>query len=155
MSEWRMLTIHQPWASCIAQGRKRWENRSPDKRGRKPVVVSFAEKLEGQWVAIHASGTTPRMAMFPALAPDGKLWERPVPRSAVVCSARIGRVVGLPTDRYEMDPWRIWKTYGIELTEVRRFAVPVPAKGGQGWLKLTGDVLEAVLHQHHAMEGAA
>jgi len=148
-----MLTVHQPWAGCIAQGRKGWENRAPDRRGRMPTVAKFARKLEGQWVAIHASSKRSRLSQLPKRAPDGKNWPSYRPWSVVVCSARIGRVVGL-LDELE-DPWRNRKTYGIELVEVRRFAVPVPAKGGQGWLILRDDVLEAVLHQHHAMAGAA
>ena len=149
----RVLTVHQPWASCIAYGRKPWENRALDRNGRETPLVKFARKLEGQWVAIHSSNQAPRMDRFPKLAPDKLPWPHPTPWGVVVCTALIGRVLspGDGSDRDLADPWRIASAYGIEFTRVRRFVKPVQLKGRQGWIRLASHgplILEAIIAAH-------
>ena len=127
------LTIHQPWASFIAAGRKRHETRSW------PPPVKFI----GKEIAIHAGKTR-------AFADEG-------PFGAVVAVARIssafqvkthgtnpqGRVIAVPgetlgpviprgrwprTDAY--GDWNIGRWIWC-LSDVRCLISPVPMKGRQ------------------------
>lgn len=126
----RVLTVHEPWASCIEEGRKRWENR-PER------VAQFARNhLAGRWLAIHAGKG---WAAEEKLAPDGRPWPH-LRRHGIVALAKVGRVEANgdgPTD-----PWRAPGEWGIELTQVLKLRV-VPCTGGQGWRVLRRNAPEA------------
>ena len=131
----KVLTIHQPWASLVAEGHKTCETRSWQQ----------SHGVLGHRIAIHAARRKPD-ASFPALM------SADLPLGAVICTAVvawIGRVSRRYTDRNGKDwadvdlafrtlqvpideygDWRegrwIWS-----LGSVIRLTHPVPATGHQ------------------------
>jgi hypothetical protein len=81
----RALTVKQPWASLIASGEKRIENRS----WRPPA------ELIGQRIAIHAGASWDKRGETFTAARKGEL-----PQGRVVCTAVIDRVVEASDDRF-------------------------------------------------------
>ena len=129
----RALTLHQPWASLIADGRKTVETRS----WAPPVA------LLGERIAIHAGMMGSRDAR------DDWYQDFPLPRGCVVCTAvladmgqirqELGKTVlvqwwqaGLseyPIDQYgdfALSRW-LWR-----LDDVEAVSPPIPARGHQG-----------------------
>ncbi|MEV0174454.1 hypothetical protein AB0I00_25445 [Streptomyces sp. NPDC050803] len=110
----RALTLWQPWASCIAYGTKRIENRrwATDYRG---------------WLLIHAGRTIDPDARGVPLARPFLL--RPQPSSAVLGWARLD-------DCHTDDGWcSLWSAPGQwhwHLTDVRPLGSPVPCPGARG-----------------------
>lgn len=153
-TEFRALTIHQPWAALICSGAKRFETRS----------WAPPANLIGQRLAIHAGlGTLPRdlttedeRAVEVALGIPREHWSE-LPKGAVVCIATVAgayqvtswdqaarvtvgaATVGSPplaVIDLNQDEWRfgdqdtgrwLWR-----LTEIDVLSPPVPAKGMQG-----------------------
>ncbi|MEM9462112.1 MAG: DNA N-6-adenine-methyltransferase [Myxococcota bacterium] len=137
----RLLTILNPWAMLIAQGRKLVENRPA-----RPAKV--AQKLVGERVAIHAGlrGATP----LTPTAPDGKPWPDELHHGHVVAVATIDRVEPPVTDGAKVDAYRDPDQWGIYWRDVVPLASPVRVKGGQGWLhleKIDAAAYEAVMAQ--------
>jgi hypothetical protein len=85
----RALTVKQPWASLIASGEKRIENRS----WRPPA------ELIGQRIAIHAGASWDKRGETFTAARKGEL-----PQGRVVCTAVIDRVVEASDDRFWIGP---------------------------------------------------
>ncbi|WP_425833022.1 hypothetical protein [Streptomyces fractus] len=131
MPEVRALTLWQPWASCIAYGPKRIENRH------------WSTSYRG-WVLIHAGRTLDRDAWNLPLARP--FLTRPQPRGAVLA---VGRLVDChPGDGYctlwsASDQWH-WK-----FTDVRTLRQPLFWPGARGlWTptpQLVGAVRELVM----------
>lgn len=85
----RALTVKQPWASLIASGVKRIENRS----WRPPAA------LVGQRIAIHAGAGWDKRGERHTTARRGEL-----PQGRVVCTAIIDRVVEASDDPFWIGP---------------------------------------------------
>lgn len=151
----RAISLHQPWATLIAQGAKKIETRS----WRTPRLG---------WVAIHAAKVMPPYAL--ALTHDA-VFQRAItdavyeailnpPRGAVVAVAQLVecRFTGThdePTPQWVRDlspqelafgdfsPGR----YGWRFEDVRALPEPVPCRGTQGIWRLTAEVWESIAQQ--------
>ncbi|MBC9716888.1 ASCH domain-containing protein [Streptomyces sp. TRM66268-LWL] len=131
-SEVRALTLWQPWASAMAYGTKRIENRrwATDYRG---------------WVLIHAGLTTDREAWDLPLARP--FLKRPQPRGAILA---VGRLV----DCHENDGYcTLWSAPGQwhwKFTDLRTLVKPLPWSGARGlWTptpQLVASVREVIAH---------
>ena len=130
----RAITLHQPWASLIAAGVKRYETRS----------WAPPPYLRGQRIAIHAGqylqpcdiGETVKGEMR-RLFGDG--WELAVPRGAVVATAVLyswgqteiiaESMSALERECGNFTPGRMaW-----QLTDVEALPEPVSVRGRQGF----------------------
>ncbi|OAN53857.1 hypothetical protein A6A04_13270 [Paramagnetospirillum marisnigri] len=155
----RAITLHQPWASLIAIGAKKFETRS----------FPPPSKLIGQRIAIHAAV---RKCCLDDLELDvesaemisdalGKsAWNHTLPHGAVVCTAVLAgayKVASLVEDEaggtialfdlnatlkgspfsssLDVDPFGDYSVgrWCWLLKDVQRLPEPVPAKGKQGW----------------------
>ncbi len=120
----KALTLHQPWASAIAAGLKRYETRS------------WATIYRGP-LAIHAGKSVPAYAREDyEFAPTAIA--RPMPLGAVVCVADL-IACHRTEDRadavsFEERGWGDWSPgrFAWELTNLRVLAPPIPARGAQG-----------------------
>jgi hypothetical protein len=148
------LTIQQPFASAIAYGPKRVENRLWAPSQRPPFML-----------AIHAAKNTA------PCEPDGleatvdaiacSAWPTirttPWPRSAVIAVCRVTRIV--PVETYEADCPReqlVW-AHGptcIELDQVVALPRPIPAQGQRGIWIVQGNLLSAVRAAYTEAKGA-
>ena len=129
----RALTVHQPWASLIACGAKRYETRS-----RRCDLHTIGPEL-----AIHAGKRlalpyelTPREsdAIALALLKHGLKWGD-VPLSAVLCIVRVISIESTqgkpPKTEAQLGDWsRGCYAWRLEVLEV--FDPPIPARGMQG-----------------------
>lgn len=127
----RILSLRQPWASLVAQGRKRIETRSWRTRYRGAVLI-------------HASGNPGTMLDALAYADSPALQVGPwaaLPRGAVLALAELvdvrptcvgARWVADLSDeeraRGDFTPYR----YGWFLEDVRPIDPPIPHRGGLG-----------------------
>lgn len=120
----KALTLHQPWASAIAVGLKRYETRSWSTSYRGPL-------------AIHAGKSVPACARedfedAPAVI------ARPMPLGAVVCVVEL--VACHRTEErasavsFEERGWGNWSPgrFAWELANIRRLPEPITARGAQG-----------------------
>lgn len=129
----RALTVLQPWASLIAQGRKPWENRTRD-----PGI------RHGRWVAVHAGKRLhARLDWARDVAPDvdphelptgailGLVWMEPaVPVSAVTTG-----------QEWACGPMCIPCSLPIMLDE------PIPCRGKLGLWRVGSEILAAIEEQ--------
>ena len=143
----KAITIHQPWAQLIADGRKRYETRS----------WAPPRPLIGQPLAIHASKSAVGRADAERFGLD---WDT-LPRGAVLCTAKLvaAHHVGMlhhkdvmaqsgnnslcrtqdpdyapetrsfPTDEYS-DYYQM--RWAWRLVDVVALDPPIPARGAQG-----------------------
>ena len=138
----KAISLHQPWASLIAEGIKTVETRS----------WAPPKALIGQRIAIHAAKrpmnirgwgnqfTRAWLAQYP------KGWEGKIPLGAVVCTAVLSKV-GMCSSLYvvngdivpmPVDPWGDftigrWMWF---LEDIERLDPPVPVNGHQGFWNL-------------------
>ncbi|MGV9278101.1 hypothetical protein [Streptomyces griseosporeus] len=139
----RALTIRQPWASAIAHGPKRTENRS------KPIPA----KHVGSTILIHAGADEDRAPrpgdQVPRILTDGmRTWPRHF--RAIVAVATL---TNCHQDAGCCRPWGFPGTWHWQLDNVR--AVPHPILGVRGQLGLwtvPDDVLAAVHRQVYIPE---
>lgn len=137
----KALTVRQPWATLIALGVKRYETRTrpTNVRGRVAIHAGLSEPC--------AKGVTARFVKpnwwISHFVHDG-LWLQfedgnvvPLPLGAIVATAEL--VDCVPTDapkitwpEYQIGDWTPGR-WAWRLDDVRPLAVPVPAKGRQGW----------------------
>lgn len=159
----RALTVHQPWASLIAAGVKRMEN-----RGWRPRP---AELSAGHWLAIHAGkyttrggagldhwhvaasvyaerraliGPVPMLDAFEAIPPnerDGARGDAYV-RGAVPYGAVIALVRFVGVCRASRDPW-FGGPWGWVLSDATPLPEPFLCRGQQGLWTLDGDAIAA------------
>lgn len=134
----RALTLTQPWASLVADGRKRWETRSwmPGDVGDDVIAIHAAKG----WTADDRE-----MAVWCGYDPST------MQRGAIVATARIGRVLQAdratmvlvgqgrwvaegPLGDYGPERWA-W-----ELLDVSRLRVPIPCRGMLGLWTVPDDV---------------
>ncbi|MCX4700088.1 ASCH domain-containing protein [Streptomyces sp. NBC_01373] len=113
-AEVRALTLWQPWASCIAYGTKRIENRrwATDYRG---------------WLLIHAGTTTDPAAKYAVMARP--FLHRPQPTGAILGWARLD---DCHSDDGMCTLWSAPGQWHWHLTDVRRLAQPVACPGARG-----------------------
>lgn len=123
----KALTLHQPWASAIAVGLKRYETRS------------WATSYRGQ-LAIHAGKSLPPYAreFIEETRADGIALPDPMPLGAVVCIADLVachrtevRWAGIGAREAAWGDWSDGR-FAWELANVRVLTPPVPARGAQG-----------------------
>lgn len=113
----KALTLWQPWASLIADGRKMIETR--------PRPWYYVGP-----VAIHAGQYVDREACLRfGYDPDT------IPRGAVLCVVTKTGCVQFPSPYAPPDAYGNFDAgrYGYLLRDVRRLPAPVPAKGKQGY----------------------
>lgn len=113
-AEVRALTLWQPWASAIAYGTKRIENRrwSTDYRG---------------WILLHAGATIDPAAKYAVMARP--FLNRPQPVSAVLGWARLD---DCHSDDGMCTLWSALGQWHWHLTDVHRLPRPVPWPGTRG-----------------------
>lgn len=112
----RALSIWQPWASLIRDGRKTIETRSWEMLYRGPL-------------AIHATMYVEKYAC----EEFGYDW-RTIPRGAVLCIVGVQGCVRFPHPLAKPDEYGDFTAgrYGMLMTMLEKFAAPIPAKGRQG-----------------------
>lgn len=137
------LSVHQPWASCIARGWKLVENRS----WRPPAHVV------GRDLAIHAT-VRPVEVVDEVEARDllARFHGVPLPRGtryvhgAIVAVARVVGVC-LPDGSGCPEQVRHWHragSFGWLLGDVRRLAQPLQARGQQGVWMVPGELVHQI-----------
>ncbi|MEV0090206.1 ASCH domain-containing protein [Streptomyces sp. NPDC050738] len=114
MTAVRALTLWQPWASCIAYGTKRIENRSWPTEYRGPVLIHA-----GQTVDPYA-GTAPMCRPF---------LHRPFPRGAVLAVAVLDNC---HADDGYCTLWSAKGRFHWHLSNVTTLARPLPWAGARG-----------------------
>ena len=113
----RAISLWQPWASLIADGRKSIETRHWPTAVRGPVAIHAAMKVDKE--ACREFGYDPKT----------------IPRGAVLCVVDFSDCVRFPHPSAPPDEYGDFHEgrYGfvMQLTEV--FPEPIPAKGMQGF----------------------
>ena len=147
----KAITLHQPWASLIAERVKTIETRS----------WAPPASLIGQRIAIHAGKREPRIRELPG--DISWQWTQDVPRGAVVATAlledasKVGMrdlccddfvhvsVLSLPMSpiRIKTDPYG---DFGVGrwlwfLTDIQKLSEPIPCRGYQNLWEIPRDVL--------------
>lgn len=137
----RGLTIQQPWASLVVQGRKPWENRPRD-----PGI-----RPGGQWVAIHAGlDLHPAAAQARVLAPDLDLTD--APRGAILGLAWLAPAVPLADVATDL-AWAKGPVC-LPVTHAVAFETPIPCHGMLGlWRVIRRPQGPAIVAQIEAMVG--
>lgn len=135
----KAITIHQPWASLIAYGFKRYETRSWKTNYRGLIAIHAGQKIDSEAVRMLATEYT-------------RIWRdiSPLPKGCIIAVAELvecrkvvssGRerglgvawledgymILGKEVDFGDFTPGR----YAWELSNVRLIE-PIPAKGRQG-----------------------
>ncbi|MGG6309814.1 ASCH domain-containing protein [Paenibacillus macerans] len=135
----KTITIHQPWASLIAVGAKKFETRSWKTNYRGPIAIHASMKgLPHLWF-----WDKPMLQEFEERGID----VNDLPKGCVVATANLTnciKSVDTWTDGYILEDGRYIYTpeyefgdftpgrYAWELTNVIRLASPIPVKGQQG-----------------------
>lgn len=127
------LTVWQPWATAIALGKKRLENRD----------WAPPPRFVGQDIAIHAAAyLEPLRLAHVADALGMTVAELEVePRKAIIAVVRLTGVV-----RSSRDPW-FTGPFGWEFADARRLASPIPCSGKQGLWGVGREIEADVLNQ--------
>ena len=130
----KAITIHQPWASLIAHGFKRYETRGWRTHYRGPIAIHA-----GKWVDKAAVG------MIQIRYPE--IWKviNPLPTGCIVAVAELSGCFISTEDFLHGGFRKIWidpqeRDFGNfarnrcawELTNVRRLPEPIPVRGQQG-----------------------
>lgn len=126
------LTIRQPWATCIVEGPKRWENRS----WRREVPDG------GLFLALHAGLARTRLLewntaheKWPGLA------ESKTPTGAILGIARIDRIV--PVEGANGDPWA-FGPWCWHIDSVWKLSTPYLWRGHQGLREIPVEVAQEI-----------
>lgn len=118
----RALTIHQPWAGCIASGRKTVENRTWAPKWRGTLLIHAG----AAWDATAAESPAPVSDTFLRHTPPGAGMHGAIVAVAILKDCH-------PADGACCKPWGepqrwIWHW---ELAEIRALERPVPCRGRQ------------------------
>jgi len=111
----KTISIHQPWASLIAAGVKRVENRSRPTRHRGRVLIHAGLRVDDDALAV-VDGLIAEAGMAALEWPTG----------AIVGCARIVDCVTESEDEFFEGP------YGYVLEDAVTFGTPIPAHGQLG-----------------------
>lgn len=140
---WRALTLWQPWATAIAKGLKRVENRQ----------WSPPADAIGRTIAIHAGKVWDGEGAEFLSALGVQLGRAECPSSAIVGLATIDRVIAhasargthkidlftaLPPDPIHADPM-FFGPWGWVLRDIERVDPPIHHRGAQGLWRLTAE----------------
>lgn len=112
----RALSLWQPWASLICDGRKTIETRNWEMLYRGPLAIHAAMRVEKD-----------------ACEDFGYDW-RTIPRGAVLCIVNVTDCVRFPHPLAPPDPYGDFYEgrFGILMAMREKFPEPIPAKGHQG-----------------------
>lgn len=135
----RLISLWSPWWWFILFHSKRCENR---KWSYLPNPKEF-----GEWIWLHASlsaGEDVQKTIDDVLLrhPLREGQERPTAASLATCAGHIvgmARVVRVQINTAEIvakDPWAVFGQVGLVLDDVRPFDMPIPWKGGQGFVSV-------------------
>jgi len=149
----KAITIHQPWATLIALGEKRFETRGWPTKHRGPIAIHAGKKIDELAFCDWPICETLRKHGIVHLAdlPTGKIvatanmtecWrvigiaDVPVKETSVLSSGN--RMFGITpaTEEYQFGDFSEGR-YAWELTDVQPLPVPLPAKGQQGFWNWT------------------
>jgi len=142
----KALSLSMPWATAVGQHGKRVENR--ERWAAHPHLIAQAQRIVGQDLAIHSSGTYDRQGAEYIERLTGVLYRRQdVPTKAVTSVATVTGLL-LPGDPCPpgQERW-YFGSLALVLDNVRELPQPVAVSGGLGFWTLTGDVLAAVEKQ--------
>ena len=151
MGEIKALTIKQPWASAIAFGDKRVENRSWPTAYRGLLAIHAGASID--WDAAEKAWPAAGLTLYVAGAPR-KAWTASLPLGAVIAVAEltgchpryhICNPTGIP--QTVCSDWSAWGQCHWLLDNVRPLPDPVPCKGMLGLWRLPDEVEKAVLAQ--------
>lgn len=140
-AEIRALTVRQPWAACIASGRKATENRRWPTKFRGRLLIHAGLGMDADALQISVS----HAHMWRALKESGEI---AFMRGAIVAVARVADC-HLEDHRGCCAPWgetgpSIWHW---SLTDIRPLDRPVECRGRQQLWRPDPAVLAAVLRQ--------
>jgi activating signal cointegrator 1 len=112
----KALSLWQPWASLIADGRKKIETRHWEMLYRGPLAIHAAMKVDK--LACEDFGYDPLT----------------IPRGAVLCIVNMVGCVRFPHPKAPPDEYGDFAEgrFGHLYELLERFAIPIPAKGHQG-----------------------
>lgn len=112
----KALSLWQPWASLIFDGRKIVETRHWEMLYRGPLAIHAAMKVDKE--ACYRFGYDPKK----------------IPRGAVLCVVTVWNCVKFPSDLVVPDPYGDFtlNRFGILMTMKEIFTEPIPVKGHQG-----------------------
>jgi hypothetical protein len=149
----KALTLWQPWATLVIEGVKPfefrrwpapnwiWDHRIGIHAGARPVRRKEIDQLIADLVLEEGWGTA--LAVEPALAILRKVRAdlESIPLSSMLGTAVIGKpvpaaeaVVAAYGENFKGDSDRIdHQVFGWPIRDIKRFEVPVPAKGLQGF----------------------
>ena len=151
----KCLTIHQPWASLIACGAKKYETRGWATSYRGPIAIHAGKKPVLPWFRREVEEKT-RLAIIGALAPHRLSVLTQLPRGVVIataelvaCHRMLGRFsdgktcihispfeanmqeVVITGDELLFGDWQPGR-FAWELANVQMLAEPIPARGQHG-----------------------
>lgn len=112
----KALSLWQPWASLIADGRKKVETRSWNMLYRGPLAIHASKRVEKD-----------------ACEDFGYDW-RTIPRGSILCIVEVKRSVQFPDALTPPDPYGDFSygRYGILMELLEKFSEPVVTRGFQG-----------------------
>ena len=112
----RALSLWQPWASLIYDGRKTIETRHWEMLYRGPLAIHAAMKVERG-----------------ACEDFGYDWKT-IPRGGVLCIVEVTGCVRFPHELAPPDPYGDFSEgrFGFLLRMLKKFPAPIPTKGMQG-----------------------
>lgn len=116
----KAITLIQPWASLIVDGRKKIETRSWPTSYRGLLAIHAGKKMEEEFAAIECGYTEMPLGSVLGIA-------------ELVDCVRMTPATIAATDDYE----RLWGCYEVgrfawHLRLLEKFASPIPARGAQG-----------------------
>ena len=128
----KAITLHQPYASLIAIGAKRFETRRWRTLHRGPLAIHSAARMPPRmWDLFWAA------PFYRHLKDAGFQDPTHLPRGSVVCVVdvkscqQIAGAVHISADERAFGNWTPGR-YAWELVNLRRFQTPIDAKGQQG-----------------------
>jgi len=112
----RALSLWQPWASLIYDGRKKIETRHWEMLYRGPLAIHAAMKVDKE--ACYEFGYSPLT----------------IPRGAVLCIVNVTDCLRFPNPKAPPDPYGDFYEgrFGFMLDLLEKFDPPILAKGHQG-----------------------
>lgn len=128
----KALTILQPYATLIASGEKRVENRTWQMHHRGDLII-------------HAGKSKSELDLD-----RGEPWPEGMPRGAIVAIAEVAECIHVNAKHrghcQQRFPWLLTHCHAfgpwcIVLENVRRLAEPIPYRGAQGVFDIPDDVL--------------
>ena len=116
----RALSLWQPWASLIYDGRKTIETRSWEMLYRGPLAIHAAKRIEKD--ACMKFGY--RFGVGPGVIPSG----------AILCIVNIVDCVRFPNPKAPPDDYGDFSEgrFGFLMEMIEKFDAPIPARGMQG-----------------------